>query len=144
MPLLHTSSQGEMQKFRGISAWCLWRRIPQASSKAVLQHEHGRQVQASCDPANIGNPLAIPLIFNILMSSFWCNGIWECSEYPLQCLFSKDLFTLVLAMSLFRNKINIRNHHSMWLVFSLRGRVSISPSCGESAAAVISHYRASL
>lgn len=50
---------------------------------------------------------------------------------------------LVLATYLFRNKINIWNHRSTWLTFAIRGAVSISPSCGKSAAAVISHYRAS-
>lgn len=47
-------------------------------------------------------------------------------------------------MYLFGNKINIWTHHSIWLVFSVRGGVSISPSCGKSAAAVLSHYRTSL
>lgn len=47
-------------------------------------------------------------------------------------------------MYLFRNKINIWIHCSIWLVFAVRDEVSISSSHGESTAAVISHYRASL
>ena len=59
-------------------------------------------------------------------------------------LFHPYFQNIYFAMYLFRNKINIWNHCSIWLVFAVRDEVSISSSHGESAAAVISHYRASL
>lgn len=59
-------------------------------------------------------------------------------------LFHPYFLKIYFAMYLFRNKINIWNHCSIWLVFAVRDEVSISSSRGESAAAVISHYRASL
>lgn len=106
---------------------------------------HGGQAWASCAHANIGSPLGVPLIFNISISLFflmlWDLGMLRTSS---STLFSKNLFISVLAMYLFGNKINIWTHHSIWLVFSGRGGVSISPSCGKSAAAVLSHYRTSL
>lgn len=71
----------------------------------------------------------------------WDLGMLRTSS---STLFSKNLFISVLAMYLFGNKINIWTHHSIWLVFSGRGGVSISLSCGKSAAAVLSHYRTSL
>lgn len=145
VPPHHTSFQGEIPKGGRSPAMLLEEHsMHHPPSHPFTGAHHGGQAPASCAHANIGSPPGVPLTFTISVSSFLCPGIWVCSGHPLQPLFSENLFILGLTMYLFGNKINIWTHQSIWLVFSVRGGVSISPSCGKSAAAVLSHYRTSL
>lgn len=83
VPPNHTSGRGEMQ--RGALPPHAWKSRPPASPGAGAQH--GCQVRAACAWASTANPRAIPLLFNILISSFYVIGPKNDPHIPFLAVF---------------------------------------------------------